>query len=209
MLTLSELLELRDIVRIIPLCLNLTSLMYWQTELYNCVVDPRNRKALRRLGCSFELFFSNPSDWQPSYFMQLTHLHLSSNSGRWYPALATLTNLSYLFVVLNPLMYHLPSIAQHLPVNLRVCVLCINQLWPETDVANIKPFASGEVDRRIVVSSVYDAGLSTQYVHRSMAEIHLEWTIYLRGPSFWEEAEAIVNQRSALKASCVISLRLF
>ncbi|KAF7422825.1 hypothetical protein PC9H_010984 [Pleurotus ostreatus] len=175
--------------------------MYWQTEFHGEVVALREHNALRRLCCFFDLFFSKPNDWNPSPFMQLTHLDLATHDESWYPALATLTNLSYLFIELVPDTYDLPLLAEHLPVNLRVCVLFINQRWSEGDVVNVKPYASGEVDKRIVLGSFYDAGLSTQYVHRTIAEVRLEWTTYARGRSFWEEAESIVNQRSVLKES--------
>lgn len=53
--------QLDDVVSIVHLCLDLASLMYWQTEFHGEVIDLREYNALRRLCCFFDLFLSKPS----------------------------------------------------------------------------------------------------------------------------------------------------
>ncbi|KAL4255603.1 hypothetical protein AB1N83_013295 [Pleurotus pulmonarius] len=165
-LTLPHRFIIGDAMEILPLCVNLISLLVWDDQ----ALDLTNNKALRRLSCFPTVFHTTLGSSLPPNFIQLTHLDLITADARstWYTLFASLINLTHLFTEHPSLDSELLCLIEHLPPSLCVCILFED--WPCVD-DRTKRIASGEVDRRIVFSSTEHVDLSTPYIIRQADEI--------------------------------------
>ncbi|KAL4251021.1 hypothetical protein AB1N83_013814, partial [Pleurotus pulmonarius] len=116
-----------DAMEILPLCVNLISLLVWDDK----ALDLTNNKALRRLSCFPTVFPSTLGSSLPPNFIQLTHLDLITAEARstWYTLFASLINLTHLFTEHpSSLDSELLCLIEHLPPSLCVCILFED--WP-------------------------------------------------------------------------------
>lgn len=189
---------IEDLADIFPRCVNLVSLLAWNEE--PDVLDLSNNKALRRLSCPPTLYPElTRGSPVPQILLQLTHLEILSppeDSLTWYSVLARLKNLTHFFTELpDPYDTPLEPLINHLPPNLRICILCA---WTHVDdLARLKQIASGEVDQRVVFLSDRHTALEIPHIFLRHSQLVGDWGRYWIRESYWDKAESIIKNRAA------------
>lgn len=192
-LTLPHRFTIQNIIEILPLCLNLVSLLVWNDE----TLDLSHNNALRRLSCFPTLFppALELDDLPPPAFVQLTHLDLIIAEGATcYPLLAGLTCLSHLCTDLPKVDADIAPLIGHLPPSLVVCILF--EEWPHgDDISWKRSIASGELDHRIVFATSEHIELLVPYIYREVDGLWHDWAKFGSGTTLWDEAELIIKNR--------------